>query len=288
MSVVMKVCQMSQSGLAQSSSSTKVKHSKENPTFKQRRCVCIPTDYGLIEFPRVWNELRLHQQLCDGVLHSSDGKTLYIHRVILCAVSPHFKTLFTYSLKGSKIERSEVSVDIPGHILELMLDYAYTGHCNVTLQNVGQLLPIADQYELLGVVQQCCQYLFEELQPENCLGILKFARHYFCHDLEERGRKYVCHNFKKILQQSSEFKDMSAEELESVLCDDELNVRNEELVFEAVIKWTEVDLQARKQYFKTLIHCVRYGLMSFEFFIDVVMNNKLILASPVCFHWTEI
>lgn len=81
-------------------------------------------------------------------------------------------------------------MDISGYILELLLDYAYTDVCNVNSLNVEQFLPVADQYELLGVVQLCCQYLLEELEPENCLGIFKFARHYFCHDLEGQGHKY--------------------------------------------------------------------------------------------------
>ncbi|PSN56988.1 hypothetical protein C0J52_04246 [Blattella germanica] len=285
MEVAMKLRKISRSKSARSSpSSTKVgKQNKKKPsalTFKTRKCICTPTDYGLAEFPRVWNELRIHQQLCDGVLHSSDGKTLYVHRAILSAVSPYFKALFTNSLKGGKPEANEVNLDIRGHILELILDYAYTGQCNVTSQNVEELLPVADQYEVMGVVQQCCQYLLEELRPENCLGIYKFARHYFCRDLEERGRRYIRHNFKQILQCSTEFKDLSAEELESILCDDELNVRNEELVFEAVMKWTEADLPSRKQYLKILIHCVRYGLMSFKFFTDVVMHNRFILENP--------
>jgi hypothetical protein len=42
---------------------------------------------------------------------------------------------------------------IPGHILEIMLCYAYTGHCNMTLQSVEQLLATADHYEFLGMVQ---------------------------------------------------------------------------------------------------------------------------------------
>jgi hypothetical protein len=215
----MKVCKVSQSRLTHVvPSGNKVKKRKKKSTSNLRRCAHIATDSGSAAFMKVWNELRLHQQLCDGILHSSDGKTLYIHRIILSAASPYFKLLFTKSLNGGEPEINEVNLDIPGHILDLILDYIYTGHCNVTSQNVEQLLPIADKYEILGVLHQCCQYLLENFQPENCLGILRFARHYFCHDLEDQGRKYICHNFKQILQQSPEFNDLSAEELEAILC----------------------------------------------------------------------
>jgi kelch-like protein 10 len=242
-------------------------------------CVSIASNSVPIAFPKAWDEFRLHQQLCDGILHSNDGNIFYIHRIILCAASTYFKALFTNNLKGGEPEINEVNLDIPGHILDLILDYAYTGHCNVTSENVEQLLSTAHQYGVLGVLHQCSEYLLEELQPENCIGIFKLARQYFLPDLEDRRRRYICHNFKQILLHSPEFKDLSAEELEDILSDDELNVDNEGVVFEAVIKWAEADLQAREQYLRTLIHCVRYGLTSLRFFTDV-MDNQLILANP--------
>lgn len=85
-------------------------------------------------------------------------------------MSPYFKALFTNSLKG-KTETTEVAVtSVPGEIFSLILDYAYTGTCNLNADNVEQLLPLADQFEVLGIVQLCCQFLLQELRPDNCLG----------------------------------------------------------------------------------------------------------------------
>ena len=86
-------------------------------------------------------------------------------------MSPYFKALFINSLKGGKSEVTEVSINVvPADIFGLILDYAYTGSCKVTPENVEQLLPLADQFEVLGVVQLCCQFLLHELRPDNCLG----------------------------------------------------------------------------------------------------------------------
>jgi hypothetical protein len=84
-----------------------------------------------------------------------------------------------------------------------------------------------------------------------------------------------------------EFKDLSAEVLEVILCDNKLNVHNKELVIKVVTKSTEAGLQAKEQCFNTLIHCVKYGQMSFSFYIEV-LNNKLSLAILVCFHLSKI
>lgn len=114
---------------------------------------------------------RANQQLCDGAIRCATGHIFPVHRAILSAVSPYFKALFTNSLKGGKTETTEVVIDsVPGKIFSLILDYAYTGTCNVNADNVEQLLPLADQFEVLGVVQICCQFLLQELRPENCLG----------------------------------------------------------------------------------------------------------------------
>lgn len=113
---------------------------------------------------------RANQQLCDGVIRCSEDQVFPVHRAILSAVSPYFKALFTNSLKGGKTETTEVVISVPGDIFGLILDYAYTGTCNVNADNVEQLLPLADQFEVLGIVQLCCQFLLQELRPENCLG----------------------------------------------------------------------------------------------------------------------
>lgn len=47
----------------------------------------------------------------------------------------------------------------PGHVLQ------------VTVDNVEQLLPAADQFHVIGLVKACCDFLQRELTPANCIGI---------------------------------------------------------------------------------------------------------------------
>jgi kelch-like protein 10 len=111
------------------------------------------------EFPRIWKELRLKNQLCDGVVRCIDGTEFKIHRAILSAASPYFRALFTNSINRGQPETYEANVSAPSKIFALLLDYAYTGTCSINSSNVENLLKFADQYEILGVVQLCCRYL---------------------------------------------------------------------------------------------------------------------------------
>lgn len=120
------------------------------------------------------------------------------------------------------------------------------------------------------------------------LGIFKFARHYFCRDLEEKGRKYIRHHFKRILQESPEFKELTSKELEAILRDDELNVKNEEIVFEAVKTWLEHNVDERRPYLPRLLKCVRYGLMSYNFFTNNVLTWKIIEEDEVSLSYDRL
>ncbi|KAJ8669135.1 hypothetical protein QAD02_000394 [Eretmocerus hayati] len=259
-------------------------HQQQQQRQQRKRCVCFPKNYGPSQFPAEWAELRSDKLLCDGAIKcGSKSKTsqrvFLVHRAILSVASPYFRALFTSSLNGTiandQVCRELELPDVEPDAFELLLDYAYTGSCRVDEDNVQTLLPLSDRLQVLGVVQLCCRFLLKQLRPHNCLGICKFARHYFCHDLEERGRKYIRHHFKQIVRESSEFRELSCEELEQILRDDELNARNEELVFEAVKHWVEWRIPERSQHLSTLLRCPRYGLMRQSYFHDQVVTWKL-------------
>lgn len=237
-----------------SGKSSKISRRKKKP----KKCVCVSPHASDLEFPKVWEELRIKNQLCDGVIKSASGIEFRIHRAILSAVSPYFKALFTNSINRNRVEKTEANTAIPTEILEILLDYAYSGKCLVNERTVENLLKYSDQYEILGVVQLCCKFLLDEMCPANCLGILQFAGQYFCKDLMERGKLYVRHNFVNLLNESVEFLNLSVTEVLEILQDDELNVKSEQVVFEAVKKWISYNVPKRKTHLLDLLKCVRW------------------------------
>lgn len=119
------------------------------------------------------------------------------------------------------------------------------------------LLKFADQYQLLDVVQMCCCYLLEELNPHNCFDILDFANQYFCKELIHRIRLFIRHHFRRLLRESKEFLEISASYLQTILRDDELNVKTEQTVFEAIKIWVNHESIERGCHLLDLIKCVR-------------------------------
>lgn len=74
----------------------------------------------------------------------------------------------------------------------------------------------------------------------------------------------------QIAKKSNELLQFSAEELVALTSSDELNVKNEEIVFEAIMRWIEHDPERRKQHIVNLLKSIRLGLLSTQYFVEKV------------------
>lgn len=70
------------------------------------------------------------------------------------------------------------------------------------------------------------------------MNILEFfpGRARFCHDLELAARAYLMRHFVTVATQSDEILGLPLKDLEAIVSDDELNVKNEEVVWECVLR----------------------------------------------------
>lgn len=225
-------------------------------------------------------ELRKSRQLCDAVIRVENTE-FPIHRNIMSACSPYFRTLFTNELFDTNT-REVVIPGVSAEIMSHLIDYAYTRDAAVTAENVEFLLPAADQFHVLGLVKLCCDFLISELSPENCIGIRRFAKTFFCHNLERAAFRFLMLNIADILVYSNEYLQLGIGELCDILSSDELNVRNEELVFDAVLRWIDFDVDYRRDYIARLLKTIRLGLLTTQYFVEKVKVHPYIKDNDSC------
>lgn len=228
----------------------------------------------------ILSKLRDCGQLCDAVI-KVEGEEFPIHRAILSASSPYFLALFTNDMFCSEkrvVTLPEVSPDI----MRLIIDYAYTRKADITVDNVEQLLPAADQFHVNGLVKICCDFLISKLSPDNCIGIHRFAEAYFCHNLAKIAHRYIMYNFGDVLQESTEFLQLDIEKISELLGSDDLNVKNEEFVFCAALKWIDYDPRNRKTQMARLLRSVRLGLLTSQYVVEKVKSHPYVKECPLC------
>ncbi|XP_044205253.1 kelch-like protein 10 isoform X1 [Thunnus albacares] len=228
----------------------------------------------------VLNELRLEDKLCDVVIKVGDVE-FNAHKVILCSCSTYFRTLFTGSWATSEREVYVIPGVLP-EIMNLIISYAYTHSVAVTKDNVVEVLAAADQFLVLGIVQACCFFLEDQLCLKNCIGIWRLVDFYHCPDLRHKVFLYILDHFQEIVHDSQELLELSVQELATIITNDCLNVRRENTVFEAILRWINHLPDQRRGYISVLLPKVRLCFMTTDYLQNSVINNALVKDSIEC------
>ncbi|XP_053487894.1 kelch-like protein 10 [Ictalurus furcatus] len=224
------------------------------------------------------NEMRLKKQLSDVVIKVDNGE-FHVHKIILCGCSPYFRVLFT----NGCYPPDKLGYSIPNvsaEIMELIMEYAYISHVNITEKNVWKLLITADYLLMSSLVNECCTFLKAQLCPENCINIWRFAHSY--EKLKQQAFRFILHNFEEMVRLSEEFLDLTVEQLSEIIEKDELNVKKESVVFEAVLHWIKRAPWKRKVHIGLLLPKVRLGLLTHDYLMNNVRNNVLVMDDMTC------
>ncbi|KAM9317859.1 kelch-like protein 10 [Pholidichthys leucotaenia] len=224
------------------------------------------------------NELRLEGKLCDAVIKVEDTE-FKIHKIILVNLSPYFRALFLYSASSEQKVFNITGISAP--IMELILEYAYTGRVSVTVENIHELLLTANQLEVMDIVQICWNFIENELAPKNCIGIWQFTNVASCPEMRYKACRYITDHFVDVVS-SEEFLQLSVEELEDILGRDELCVKRENSVYEAAIKWMLHMPEKREKHAVRLLSKVRLGLMMESYIRLNVLSQNLVHNNLEC------
>ncbi|PIO22826.1 hypothetical protein AB205_0009570, partial [Aquarana catesbeiana] len=227
-----------------------------------------------------FDELRLEDEFCDVTIKVDDVE-FRAHKIILSGCRPYFRKLF--SGRCTKTEKNVY--DIPGitpDMMRLIIQYAYNRKISINSENVRKLFMAADQFIILGLKCLCANFLISQLCPENCIGIDRLSSQFNCPELHENCHAYILHHFQEIASTSEELVDLSITEFEDLINRDDLNVKREEVIFEAIIKWIEHNPNERRQYITTLLPKVRMGLIHNTYLMNNVMTNIHVKDNKEC------
>ncbi|XP_019963359.2 kelch-like protein 10 isoform X1 [Paralichthys olivaceus] len=225
----------------------------------------------------VYNELRLAGLFCNAIIEVEDVH-FRIHRAILYDCSPYFQALFErWPTKNNVFRIPIVSADM----MRLIIDFAYTGSVALIEDNVQELMIKADMLNIMGIIQACSDFISEKLCPHNCTGIWQFTNIFRMPELRCKAFCYIIKHFEEVAH-CKEFLQLSAEELTKIIGKDELNVRIESSVFDAILRWIAHVPKEREQHIAVLLSQVRLGLIDMDYIVSNVITNRLVKNDPQC------
>ncbi|CAB1343223.1 unnamed protein product, partial [Coregonus sp. 'balchen'] len=149
-----------------------------------------------------------------------EGKEFEVHQNVLASCSLYFKDLMS---------------NIGADVLELLLEFVYTGSLVIDSANAKTLLEAANKFQFNTFCKVGVSFLEKQLTAGNCLGVLGMAEAMRCTELHNMAKAFALQNFPEAAGQE-EILNVSKEDLVAYLSNDSLNTKTEELVYETAIK----------------------------------------------------
>uniref|UniRef100_A0A8C6SBT6 Si:dkey-260j18.2 n=1 Tax=Neogobius melanostomus TaxID=47308 RepID=A0A8C6SBT6_9GOBI len=201
------------------------------------------------------------QQLCDVTL-LVEGKKFMCHRVLLAAVSPYFRAMFTSPLVESRLTEIRLE-DVAPAVMDTVIRFVYSGEAGLSLDTAEDLFTAANRLQVMPLQELCSRFLFEHLSVENCLGMYSLARSHHDQLLLRASLRLVAQHFPRVSRQK-DFLLLDHGTLGSLLASDRLGVHSEAEVYDAARRWAEHQPLERYVHMPALLRHLRPGLLSHE------------------------
>lgn len=236
--------------------------------------------------------VRYHKEMCYGLaqfLNSQEftdikiiveKKTFNCHRIVLSIMSPYFNAMFVSGMRECQDGVVHLQ-NVESESFEKILKFIYGGQDVIDTENVDSLLQASVMLQIKCLQDRCEEYMIEKLDSENSIGAWKLAQGHGCSSLAERAFQFILHYFEPI-SKSDDFLAIDCDELLQIIDNNNLNVKNEELVCEAVMRWIQSDVDKREKDVQRIFEKVRLPLMQPVYILSVLEHDRLIKDNPSC------
>ncbi|KAL7402128.1 hypothetical protein ABVT39_010133 [Epinephelus coioides] len=222
------------------------------------------------------NTLRKQCMFTDVTLWAGD-RSFPCHRAVLAACSCYFEAMFSGGLRESLDSDVNFRDSIHPEVLELLLDFAYSSRIIINEENAESLLEAGDMLQFHDIRDAAAEFLEKNLHSSNCLGMMLLSDAHQCKRLYELSWR-MCLLHYETVRDSEDFYSLSKDKLLELILSDELEIEDEQVVFNSVLRWVRYDLEGRRHHLPDLLRGIRLALLPSECLLEAVACEELVMA----------
>ncbi|XP_078585295.1 kelch repeat and BTB domain-containing protein 2-like [Branchiostoma floridae x Branchiostoma japonicum] len=200
----------------------------------------------------------------DGVLQDVvlqvEGRWFPCHRLVLSAASPYFRAMFTRGMVESR-QTKVVLQGLDADMFEEILSYIYSGTLHVSMDIVQPLYQAADLLQLDYVRDTCSNYMAMNVERSTCVDLYMFADVFSVNVVRKACLQEIARHFSEVAS-SEEFYSLSVNQLTEIISHDELNVKEETIVWKAVVRWVQHSREDRLHHLPSILPHIRFNLLT--------------------------
>ncbi|XP_066301849.1 kelch repeat and BTB domain-containing protein 2-like [Branchiostoma lanceolatum] len=168
--------------------------------------------------------------------------------------------MFTSDMAESR-QKSVVLQGLDAGMFGEILSYIYSGTLHVSLDKVQPLYQAADLLQLDYVRDTCSSYMAKNVERSTCMDLYKFADVFFVDAVQKSCQQWIVKHFTEFAS-SEEFCSLSVNQLTEIISHDELDVKEETTVWEAVVRWVQHSREDRLHHLPSILPHIRFNLLT--------------------------
>ncbi|XP_066302926.1 kelch repeat and BTB domain-containing protein 8-like [Branchiostoma lanceolatum] len=206
-----------------------------------------------------------------------EGRRCPCHRLVLSAASPYFRAMFTSDMAESR-QKTVVLQGLDAGVFGIILSYIYSGTLHVSLDKVQPLYQAADLLQLDYVRDTCSSYMAKNVERSTCVDLYKFADVFSLEIVRAACLPHIARNFTEVAS-SVEFCSLSVNQLTEIISHDELDVKEETTVWEAVVRWVQHSREDRLHHLPSILPHIRFNLLTSDD-TAAILEHPLVREDP--------
>jgi len=177
--------------------------------------------------------------------------------------------------------RSSACLQVPGaHTFAQILEYIYTGKCITHEGDLISMLEAAHYLQIDPLLRALQDLVARRVDSSNCLEAWSVADRYALEKLSATAMQMALRSFEQVVA-SPAFLSMPIAFVRALISDDKLIAREEQPVFEAVIRWLHGQESSTFEEQQSLLTLVRFPLLPHYYVISRVQREPIILRHPM-------
>ena len=193
--------------------------------------------------------------------------------------SEYFRAMLEHTMVESGSRAFEMH-EVQPRVLERVVEWLYSGEVG-EISDVAEGLALLEGSRFLRVDRmeaQCSRWLCAHVEASSCVAVWAEASRLGCNAVAECALHVVGRQLVEVAGEA-EFGGLPREMLLDLVRSDELGVRSERVVYEAVMGWVRHDMGSRKAWLGEMLGAVRMGLLPPAYLTDTVGVDPLVTES---------
>ncbi|XP_078572263.1 kelch repeat and BTB domain-containing protein 8-like isoform X2 [Branchiostoma floridae x Branchiostoma japonicum] len=207
-----------------------------------------------------------------------EGRRFPCHRLVLSAASPYFRAMFTSDMVESR-QKTVVLQGLDAGMFGEILSYIYSGTLHLSLDKVQPLYQAADLLQLDSVRDTCSSYMAMNVECPTCVDLYKFADVFSVNNVRKSCLQGIARHFTEF-SFTVEFCSLRVNQLSDIISHDELDVKEETTVWEAVVRWVQHSREDRLHHLPSILSHIRFNLLTSDD-TTAILEHHLVKEVPV-------